>query len=84
MMQQTVPSKVSLLVAAATALLGAVDVDANRMAFHFDGMDHAGCKSGTFDMKLNQLKFICNGEDNLCRPGDLVTVEGHCKSRTKE
>ena len=56
-----------------------VVVDANRMAFHFDGMDHAGCKSGTFDMELKRLKFLCNGGENLCRPGDLVTVEGHCK-----
>lgn len=75
MMQQTTTT---LLLAAAALLALPLAADATRLAFHFDGIEHAGCKSGTFDMQLNGLKFVCNGEDDLCRPGDTVTVQGHC------
>jgi len=54
-------------------------VQGARLAFHFDGLKHAGCKSGTYDVQLNELKFISNQEDNLFRPGDTVIVQGHCK-----
>ena len=69
--------KTTAFLAAAAVLIATVD--ATRMAFHFDGLTHADCKSGTFDMSLNQLKFVCNGEEDLCRPGDTVVVQGHCK-----
>ena len=73
-----------LATAAFLAALSPRFVDATRLAFHFDGIDHAGCSSGTFDMKLNELKFVCNGDDDLCQPGDTVTVQGHCKYSTYE
>jgi len=63
----------------AVLAMAAPSVEATRLAFHFDGLKHASCSSGTFKMDLNELKFKCNGEWDLCRPGDEVVVQGWCK-----
>ena len=73
------PTRTVLAVAALLLFTIIPTSSAARMAFHFDGIKHAGCKSGTFDVQLATLKFTCNQEDDLCRPGDTVTVHGHCK-----
>ena len=60
------------------ALLCLAPVECARLAF---ALHDAGayCKSSTYDVKLEKLKFSCTSGENLCRAGDKVVVEGHCK-----
>ena len=72
MMKETSVLKVIVLLLCSVSTMG------SRLAFrlHSDG---AYCTGGPFGVQLNKLKFICTSGDNICRPGDNVVVEGHCK-----
>jgi hypothetical protein len=56
-------------------------VDSARLAFHFDGASHAGCKSSAYNVEIGAMKFTCDNGEDLCRPGDKVVLEGWCKCR---
>jgi hypothetical protein len=60
------------------AILLLVSAQGKRLAFHFNP-DGAFCQSGTYNVELKEVKFKCTSGENLCRPGDSVTVKGHCK-----
>lgn len=63
-------------------LLATTVTDATRVAFRYDGLEHASCSSGTFDMELSRLTFSCNGEESLCRPGDTALVQGQFEANS--
>ena len=68
----------SMVLKVLVALLWVVPVQGTRLAFHHNA-DGAYCFSNTYDLKLERLKFLCDSGEDLCRSGDKVIVEGHCK-----
>lgn len=51
---------------------------AKRVAFRYDGINHAGCKSSSYDVELTDMAVSCNG-DVHCFPGSTASVSGHRK-----
>jgi hypothetical protein len=56
--------------------------DSTRLAFHFDGASHAGCKSSAYNVEIGAMKFTCDNGEDLCRPGDKAILEGWSKCRS--
>jgi hypothetical protein len=81
MLQRSLSSKSSpllLLQLALALVLLAGTASAKRIAFRYDGINHAGCKSSSYDLELTDMTVACNG-DVHCFPGSTASVSGHRK-----